>query len=56
MQPEAATHDGWVPPNCSISYIADGGSETMEVVPAVPEGEGFHPLIPKVARLVWTSC
>lgn len=48
---EPTTHDGWVLPDYSISYIAEGGSVMTEVVP-----EGFHPLIPEGSHPVRILC
>lgn len=49
MQPGPTDHDGWVLPDCNISYITDGGSEMTEMLLAVLDVEGFHPLIPEGA-------
>lgn len=47
---EPIEHDGWVPPECLISYTTEGGSRMAEEVLVVPDEEGLNPLVPEGAR------
>lgn len=52
LQPEPIDHDGWVSPDYLIHYTTEGGSRIAKEVPAIPDEEGIHPLVPTGARLV----
>lgn len=43
---ETTEHDGYVLPDCRITYTVKGGSEITKVLSAFPDGEGFQPLVP----------
>ena len=42
---------GWVPPDARISYIGEGGSELVEII---PEGRVFHAPLPEGVQAVCT--